>query len=196
MNATRSVARSHPTEPELLELRVVIPGNPAPKGRPRFVRHPATGRMRAITPKRTLAYEAHVRTSALAASTRWPHRNGRGPYKAEIRVWTKTWQRRDVDNLAKTILDACNHVLWHDDADVHHLIATRAVDAVNPRVELTVTCLACRRLQESEAVTVAGPEHDAYTVIGRSNPDPGLAGISFTASLDSGRTLAPTKRRR
>ena len=106
-----------------------IDGEPVAKGRPRFIR--ATGRT--YTPTKTRKFEKRVRDcAALAGATTMD-----GPLSVTIAfyfpwpkgMWRKTKKRgeewmdtgRDVDNLAKAVLDACNGVCWHDDRQVAEL---------------------------------------------------------------------------
>lgn len=48
--------------------------------------------------------------------------------------------RPDLDNLAKSILDACNGVIYKDDAQIVDLITHKRYDD-SPRVEVTIQIL-------------------------------------------------------
>lgn len=108
-------------------LSFFVPGTPAAKGRPRFVR--ATGR--AYTPAATIQAERGIAQFASEAM------RGRSLFDVpvELRVIacylppkTRTkaqralpWagfrgSRPDLDNCLKACLDACNGVVWTDDA--------------------------------------------------------------------------------
>ena len=113
----------------LLEFHVK--GNPIPKGRPRVINR------KAYTPKRTRAYENIVGWIAKFAM------KNRQPFDQPLIVtmsftidipprWSQLkkksaeegllWPKRhDVDNLAKSILDACNGIVFEDDGQVCEL---------------------------------------------------------------------------
>lgn len=107
-------------------LSFIVPGQPVPKARPRVTSRGVW------TPARTKAYEAFVRGFALQARQR---------IKAAGIVWTLSARysveidlygadaQADVDNVAKSILDACGTkrkpLLWHDDAQVDRLVVER-----------------------------------------------------------------------
>lgn len=120
------------------------------KGRVRFVR--ATGH--AFTPERTVAYEGRVAAAAQAAM------DGRPPVETPVAVVLEvrlpvpaSWPIRktmaaeldhlrptgkpDLDNYLKIVADACNLVVWVDDA----LIVTATVFkrfSMNPGITLSV----------------------------------------------------------
>ncbi len=116
------------------ELRFVVDGPPVPKQR---ARRGKGGRH--YTPARTRSYESRVRWLAVAAvaKARWTRRPG-ALYAVELLVVFPDERRRDVDNVAKAVLDACNGVVWIDDAMVTDLRVRRAIDRVAPRVEMAV----------------------------------------------------------
>jgi Holliday junction resolvase RusA-like endonuclease len=120
---------------EMMTLQFTIPGPPIGKGRPRF--STAGGKPRSYTPAVTREYEALIAARAVEAMA------GREPLKTPLRVmieatmsiplsWSKTKRqaaldgdvypsRPDVDNIAKTVLDGMNGVVYEDDAQVTHL---------------------------------------------------------------------------
>lgn len=110
-------------------ITFTVPGQPTAKGRPRFVR--ATGR--SYTPTRTVNAEAFVKTMATEAMS------GRAPLDGPLGLkllavfdvpasWSRKKQeaaiagairptgRPDLDNLIKLYGDACNGIVWRDDA--------------------------------------------------------------------------------
>ena len=119
----------------MMTLQFTIPGPPVGKGRPRFSRK--GGKPRSYTPAVTREYEALIAARAAEAMA------GREPLKTPLRVmieatmsvplsWSKTRRqaaldgdvypsRPDVDNIAKTVLDGMNKVVYEDDAQVTHL---------------------------------------------------------------------------
>lgn len=114
------------------EVTFTVSGPPVPKARARL------GRGRHwFTPDRTRNYERAVRWSALAAiaRTRW-QRQAR--YVVEVSAYFPDARRRDADNVGKSVLDACNGVLWDDDSQVAALTVRREIDRANPRTEVRV----------------------------------------------------------
>jgi len=112
----------------MMDLTITIPGQPVPKGRPRFARR---GRKVVThTPKRTLDAEAWVAECARRVYDGEPLT---GPLRLDVvfvlkrpgrlkpcrhpdgLVWAP--KRPDVDNLRKLLLDGLS-ALWGDDAQV------------------------------------------------------------------------------
>lgn len=99
----------------MLVVRFVVVGEPVSKERARVT---AKG---AYTPKRTVDAEKAVRAAYRAAQhpslSNEPHLNGY--VEAEIDFYLGTKRRRDLDNMAKLVLDALNGVAYGDDVQVH-----------------------------------------------------------------------------
>jgi len=116
-------------------LRFTIPGAPVPKGRPRVVRS-GGGKTRGVTPPRTRVYEATVGVYALQARQLHP-----GPWPLDVH-YSVTAEiaggRGDLDNVAKSLLDGCNGVLWSDDARVRRLLVERVAGPPGARVRVEV----------------------------------------------------------
>lgn len=108
-----------------------VDGKPQGKGRPRL------GKQHTYTPKRTVDYERKVKESYVDATN---HTFGKSPVKAEILAvfavpkstrksligrmisgLIKCIKRPDVDNIAKSILDALNGIAYYDDSQVYKL---------------------------------------------------------------------------
>ena len=127
------------------KIEFFVPGTPVGKGRPRAARRGAGVVM--FTPGKTADYEALVAATAAAAlaGDAAAHRMLDGPLSAVLEMrfpvpasWSKAKRERalagdewhtskpDADNVAKAILDACNGVVFRDDAQVVALIATKA----------------------------------------------------------------------
>lgn len=109
-------------------------GPPQPKERAR-----ACPNGKHVTPKKTRAYERLVGT--IAGLTRPLAWRLDGSYRVELRVFFPDARTRDVDNVAKSLLDGLNKVLWQDDRQVERLVVERAVDRERPRVDVTVDAL-------------------------------------------------------
>lgn len=94
-----------------------ISGKAVPKGRPRFTR---TGRV--YTPKTTADWEKHVRATWIEqqGSTRLT-----GPLSAYIYIMGDHTAKKDVDNMAKSILDGLNKVAYDDDSQVMRLMVSK-----------------------------------------------------------------------
>lgn len=125
------------------KIEFFVPGAPVGKGRPRAARR-GTGVVM-FTPEKTAGYEALVAAAASNAMRAEAGPLFTGPLEAvlEMRIpipasWSKAHKaaalagaelptsRPDIDNVAKAILDACNGVVFRDDAQVVMLVATKA----------------------------------------------------------------------
>jgi Holliday junction resolvase RusA-like endonuclease len=125
--------------------------NPVPKGRPRFSK--VGGFMRSYTPKKTSDYETEVRTQAQAVMTREPLETPLAVYlyfrlpiprshskkrqEACLSGSERPIKKPDIDNLAKSVLDGLNGVVWHDDSQIVSLHLTK-VYARNPGIDLLI----------------------------------------------------------
>lgn len=114
-----------------LVVLVRIPGDPHPAERPRFAR--STGHT--YVPTTTTKAVKAVR-SALREACPLPERN------LDLRVWLTFRRagraRTDVDNLAKTVLDAAKGAVWNDDAQVVELHVRKVVGVGAARAETVV----------------------------------------------------------
>jgi Holliday junction resolvase RusA-like endonuclease len=117
-----------------MEIRFTVRGNPTPKARPRVTVKAQTGRVHAYTPRRTKAWEAKVRDEAQAAMQGRPPWTG--PVGVELWIWRADRRRADADNIEKGVSDACNLVVWVDDAQVVEMHRHKGVDRENPRIEI------------------------------------------------------------
>jgi Holliday junction resolvase RusA-like endonuclease len=116
-----------------MKFVVTIPGPPQPKERARM----GTRRGRRVwyTPERTVAYEDAVRENVqIAVPPSWPTN---AVYAVELAAYFPDKRARDIDNVCKSCLDACNKVLWRDDSQVHRVVLERHIDRTNPRTVLT-----------------------------------------------------------
>ncbi len=115
-------------------FRFSVPGKPQPKQRPR------RGKGRTYTPKRTRKYERYVKGIAKAAAQHHGlHAPVKGRCEVTLRIVFPDEKCRDADNVEKSILDACNGVLWVDDVQVRQ--STKEVlpsSKKRPRVDVEV----------------------------------------------------------
>lgn len=137
-------------------VRFTVPGDPVGKGRARARRTP--GGVAHYTPRKTAGYQRLVLMSwRLAAGAREPWGElvsvEIDAYVAAPKSWPK-WKRDigclprgrkpDIDNIAKSVLDALSKAAWRDDAQVWSM-AVRKHTALVPRVEVTVVFEAERK---------------------------------------------------
>ena len=95
---------------EAQQIMFTVLGPPQPKARARVVNG------RAYTPKSTAQYEQAVKAAALRAIKRgWPLD---ARYSVLLTVTFADRRRRDLDNVLKAVMDACNGVVWRDDCQV------------------------------------------------------------------------------
>jgi len=115
-------------------LKLTIPGQPIPKGRPRF------GKGRTFTDKRTLSAESAIaaefhRTLGVRHTIETPVT---GSIRVRLRFFRENNIRVDIDNMEKLALDALNGLAWADDSQIVSLISSKHYDAGNPRTEIDV----------------------------------------------------------
>jgi Holliday junction resolvase RusA-like endonuclease len=114
-------------------IEFIVPGQPVPKGRPKFARR-GKGVV-AYTPAKTVAYETLVQRAAgdamagrepsarpiklivslaLEVPASWSKKRRALAISGEIRATKKP----DADNVLKGLKDGCNGIVWRDDAQV------------------------------------------------------------------------------
>lgn len=129
-----------------------IAGEPVAKGRPRFARVGAG--VRSYTPAKTANYEQMVSLIARQAMrskepmqgalqatlhfgfpipASWPRKTREAAAMGEI--WPTT--RIDLDNVTKAILDACNGIVYKDDAQIVRLHAVKQY-VIEPGVSVRI----------------------------------------------------------
>jgi len=121
-------------------LHFHIDGDPVPKGRPKFTS--IAGFMRTYTPRKTVDYELTVKAAAKAAMGPTdlletpvgvylyirlpiPKSHSKKRKDACLSGQEKPIKKPDIDNLAKSILDGMNGVIWKDDAQIVSLHVTK-----------------------------------------------------------------------
>lgn len=132
-------------------VKFTVPGAPVGKARPRVYKT-ATGKTRAVTPKKTVNYETLVKW----AYTSTVDKKLEGALQVEIvgyfQIPKSTSKKKreemllgkimhtkkiDADNLAKAILDALNGIAYHDDSAVCDLRVLKYYSD-EPRVEVMI----------------------------------------------------------
>lgn len=114
-------------------------GDPIPKKRPRTqIRYRRDGKPypHTYTPQESIDAEKVVGMALLAAGARRPETEAR--LEVELKFYTATAVRGDVDNLAKLVLDAANGLVWKDDRQVMRLTAEIVERDHRPRTEIVV----------------------------------------------------------
>jgi Holliday junction resolvase RusA-like endonuclease len=145
----------------MTSLAFTIPGNPIPKERPRVVRRKGWRgkgpKTITITPKRTTAYEAHVRDACVEACRSFKRVMGAAwptdaRYSVTLLVVRDSKRAADCDNFAKSICDGAKGALWDDDSQIDHLVVQRGgVDKAHPRVVLMVRVVTAGEMREAAA---------------------------------------------
>lgn len=71
------------------------------------------------------------------------HRPDRRLYAVHVMAWYRDRYRRDVDNIAKTVMDGLNGIAWADDAQVASLAGVhKALDRDDPHALIDVWAIA------------------------------------------------------
>lgn len=128
-----------------LVMRATIPGDPWPAERPRFNRSTGTAYVPSSTTKAVRELRKVLKSQCPIAET-----------SLDVEVWL-TFRRAsrvrvDVDNLAKTIMDAATGVVWKDDAQV---AALHVVKVLGCRAEAS-TSIEVARVSTPEISARAG----------------------------------------
>ena len=128
-----------------------VDGQPHGKGRPRFTRK--GGFVRAYTDAKTLSYESIIRlaaqksmggseplTTALDAfiyiSLSMPSSYSKKRKESCLNGLEKPIKKPDIDNVAKSALDACNGVIFVSDSQIVNLHVTKRYG--DPHIEVLI----------------------------------------------------------
>jgi len=134
-------------------VSLVVGGDPESKQRPRL------GKGRTYTPTKTKKAETALGWELKRAhSCLLPDENQQ--FAVFIAFYTASYQRRDVDNMSKLVLDACTGIIWKDDSQVKELHCYVERQDPNPRTEIIIwgtglamrslkKCRVCKKLYES-----------------------------------------------
>ena len=112
-------------------IKFAVENEPIPQARPRF------GRGKIFEPARVSKYKEEVKAAATAAM------KGAIPISSAVNAKIKAFRKfkatsrrfGDADNLAKAVLDACNGIIFCDDAQITKLTVEKIQSAV-PRLEV------------------------------------------------------------
>lgn len=127
------------------EISFVVPGSPVPwqrMGRTRTKRLDGKG-VRTFKARKVVKYQDVFMQAATAEILRWRMQarvvwRGDGDFSVALRFYRGTRHRVDVDNLAKTCLDAMSGSVYDDDWQVVELHAYKEIDTEQPRCECMV----------------------------------------------------------
>jgi len=124
-------------------MRIVVYGNPTPKGRPKVA---IRGKFASVyTPKETREAEDSFIAQAIKSKPETPLE---GPlsvsisfFKLKPKSYSKKivhWDKKpDLDNLAKLVLDAMNKIFYQDDAQIVELTCRKGFSD-RPRTEVEI----------------------------------------------------------
>lgn len=136
-----------------MEIKITVPGQPVPQGRPKFTTKPF---VRAYDPPKSARYKKLV---AYHAMQHKPKQLLEGELSVEILVFKESLKsfskkkmelaesgqlrpvtKPDADNYAKGPLDALKGIIWKDDGQVVDLVARKFYSS-KPRIEVTIRTL-------------------------------------------------------
>jgi Holliday junction resolvase RusA-like endonuclease len=133
---TRSILDwPHELPPSRITAHFVAEGEPASKQRARTTIK--DGRASTYTPAATKEAEAAIHGYYLAGF-RDQLGDETSKYGVRIFFYRKNRRRRDLDNMAKLVLDALNKMAWDDDTQIDELTLWRTYDVGRPRTEVLV----------------------------------------------------------
>lgn len=121
-------------------LAIEVPGEPVPKARARI--RVLAGKVSSYTPKGTAIAEQTIGQYAKAAGARL---RGDVDFALACEFRIGSWQRRDVDNLAKLVMDALTGIVWADDSQVRLLTAQLDRGATLPGTSIVISELPAQR---------------------------------------------------
>lgn len=146
-----------PVDPNVREWRLVIPGEPVAKGRPKFrqIKTATKDFVSTYTPKKTARYEDRVRYAAqqewnrdllhdtaifatIIAYRSIPSSFSKAKTAAAIAGTVRPITRPDHDNYSKIACDALNEIVYADDSAIVDCIA-RKFYSLNPRMVIELT---------------------------------------------------------
>lgn len=113
-----------------MNAKIIVPGRPVPKARPR----PANNRRGFIIPARTMNYQRAVGWAA--------KRHFSAPLTGQIKVSIILYFRGgrvgDIDNYQKSILDGLNGIAFEDDRQVQKVICELVITNMDERAEIEI----------------------------------------------------------
>lgn len=139
MDAPRNILQwPHKMAQSRMSAHFTAEGDPLSKQRPRTTSR--NGRSVTYTPVSTKEAQETIRGYYLAGK-RLQFGDETTRYGVRMFFYRKNHTRRDVDNMAKLVLDALNGMAWVDDTQIDELIIWRGHDKERPRAEVLVYLL-------------------------------------------------------
>lgn len=129
------------------EIRIVVPGCPIGKARPRVTYHGT------YTPKKTKMYEEQIRGCWATQSKKripdgvpiemtvkcyFPIPKSVSKKKRAEMIGSHHMKKPDLDNCIKSAMDGCQGCAFPEDARVYRIYAEKLYDE-NPRMEIVIT---------------------------------------------------------
>lgn len=135
MSVTDILAWPEVVDQKLVAAHFVVQGEPVSKARARTIVR--DGVSRTYTPGATKTAEGRILASYLeVGSYRRSMGNKSSRWGIRIFFYHRNLVQRDVDNMAKLVLDALTGSVWVDDHQIDRLIVMRTQDRQNPRTEV------------------------------------------------------------
>ena len=116
----------------LVSVSFTVPGQPISKSRPRISPNGGMYNPTETTDAEELI-QAYYRQAAPGAQV-----DEKSYWRVDCVFHTANKAKRDLDNLAKLVLDALSGLVWQDDCRVWTLNLSRDIDRDNPRTEVTI----------------------------------------------------------
>ena len=113
-------------------ISFTVPGQPISKSRPRISPNGGMYNPTETTDAEELI-QAYYRQAAPGTQM-----DEESYWRVDCVFYTANRAKRDLDNLAKLVLDALSGLIWKDDCRVWTLNLCRQIDKGNPRTEITV----------------------------------------------------------
>lgn len=119
----------------------IVPGEPVAKQRPRTWRNKKTGKSITFTPPKTTRYEEWVKAHALraAALAKWQRPKEEDRFAISLEVFLGTGRHKDLDNIAKSIMDGLQPEIVADDWQFRRIEIHRVMKCPEPGVAVALT---------------------------------------------------------
>lgn len=118
---------------EFVVVRGLHLGEPLAKKRPRFSRRSGSVYTPSISKAHELALAAVVADQILGVQP-----DSEWAFGIRAVFYVQSHQRKDVDNMMKSVLDAMNRRVFKDDSQVKEIMGWSVLDTANPRTEFVV----------------------------------------------------------